>query len=162
MQSQQCFSESVWINGERVIPMENITEVLSTISAWATSATIILAALSAIFKPIRNAIMWLFRKVVGTSGNEKVINEIKIVEEKLSEKIEAVSENCDLNERDRLQQIIFNYGNFARRKQEISGEEFRFLQRAFKKYACLGGNDIAHDEYIFIENYYNNSGWEEK
>lgn len=80
----------------------------------------------------------------------------------LQDRIEAVSEQAQTNERDRLKQTIFTYGNYARAKSPISSEEFRYLQQVFQKYTSLNGNDIAHDEFEFITHYYNNRLWENK
>lgn len=45
--------------------------------------------------------------------------------------IDEVVKKVQLNERDRLKQTIFSYGNYARDKRPISGEEFRYLQQVF-------------------------------
>lgn len=96
-----------------------------------------------------------FLKFIGSIINAELKKELSEVKAQLKICIETI----DANERDRLKKIIFDFGNKARSKQHISGEDFRFLQQSFKKYTSLGGNDIAHDEYVFVEQYYNESKW---
>lgn len=162
--------------------MEEVTKVLSTFAAWATSISVILAALSAICKPVRDFFIWLFKIIFGNKENEilkelkefewridkkieevssKVDIKIDTLSDKVDEKIKEVAEKVDENERGRLRQEIFNYGNKARKHEKIDGEHFRYLQECFHKYHDeLKGNSIAMDEYLFVEKYYNNSGWE--
>lgn len=146
--------------------MKQITEVLSTISAWTVSATAIVTFLSLIFKPIRKVIGTLISKIVG-KRDDSVIVELKRVEKTfldrcstLEQKIDDVSKANQANERDRLRSEIFRVGNAARHGEPISIEEFRSLQRDFEKYTNLGGNDIAHDEYEFVRDYFDNKRWE--
>lgn len=140
--------------------MAQITEILSTFAAWATSLAVILATLSAIFKPVRKVFMFIAKRIFSDDkSSENISSEIKAMEDRLSKKIDDVSSKVDANERDRLKKIIFDFGNRARSRNPISGEDFRFLQQSFKKYTSLGGNDIAHDEYVFVEQYYNESKW---
>lgn len=80
----------------------------------------------------------------------------------LDSKIDAISQKNDDNEKDRLKDVLFRYGNFCRRGAVITSEEFRKVGQDFSKYTALGGNDIAHDEYEFIKDYYNNKRWEKK
>lgn len=162
--------------------MEKVTEILSTFAAWATSIGIILTTLSIVFKPVREFFVWLFKVLFGNRENE-ILKELKNFESRIDKKIEGVSTNVDKkiddlsgkvnkkieeiaekvdeNERGRLRQEIFNYGNKARRHEKIDGEHFRYLQECFHKYHDeLKGNSIAMDEYLFTEKYYNENGWE--
>lgn len=162
--------------------MEKVTEILSTFAAWATSIGVILTTLSIVFKPVREFFVWLFKILFGNRENE-IIKELKNFESRIDKKIEGVSTNVDKkiddlsgkvnkkieeiaekvdeNERGRLRQEIFNYGNKARRHEKIDGEHFRYLQECFHKYHDeLKGNSIAMDEYLFTEKYYNENGWE--
>ena len=152
--------------------LNQAVEVLSKFSAIATSLVVILGLLSTVFKPIRNSIIWLFKKLWGgRDKNAELMKEIKNVENTLSKKIEdikndlsakidAVSNNADTYERKRLKDKIFEYGNRARHGDVISGEEFRNLQEIYADYVKLGGNSIAHDEMNYITFYYNNNGWQ--
>lgn len=162
--------------------MEKVTEALATFAAWATSIGVILATLSAIFKPLRKFFTWLFKTIFGSNENEilkelkqfetrmdkkidsvstKVDEKIDELSDKVDKKIEVVAEKVDENERGRLRQVIFDYGNKARKHEKIDGEHFRYLQECYNKYHNeLNGNSIAMDEYLFTEKYYNNSGWE--
>lgn len=148
--------------------MKQITEILSTVSAWTVSATAIVTFLAMIFKPIRKLIGTLITKVIG-KRDDSVISELKRVEKTfldrcstLEKKIDEVSEANKMNERDRLRSEIFRFGNAARRGEPIGVEEFRSLQRDFEKYTALGGNSIAHDEYEFVRDYFNDKRWEMK
>lgn len=97
-----------------------------------------------------------FLRFIGSAINAELKKEISDIKAQL----EVCINTIDANEKDRLKKIIFDFGNRARSKQQISGEDFRFLQQSFRKYTSLGGNDIAHDEYVFVEQYYNESKWE--
>lgn len=174
--------------------MEKVTIVLSTISAWAVSATAIIAALAAIFKPFRrllsrimkigNTSKEVMKKIMALQSdvanihteisdlsievnakleesNNNCNQNIEACKQELSAAINAVDEHHKINERDRLKQEIFTFGNRARKREHISSEEFRYLQQVFEKYTSLGGNDIAHDEYNFVADYYNNKCWEQ-
>lgn len=158
--------------------MHEITEVLTTFSSWAIAVTAIMAALAAVFKPIRKFVLWLGRRLFGEK-KDKAVDEIKRVEvslidridkmnekhdeveKTLSEKIDEVSLKCDIYERNRLRTNIFEMGNCARKHQVISSEEFRNLQQDYEEYTELHGNGTAAIEYEFIVDYYNHSGWTE-
>ena len=152
--------------------LNQMVDILSKFSAIATSLVVILGLLSTVFKPIRNFIVWLFKKLWGSRDKTaELMQEIKNIESTLSKKIEdikndlsakidAVSNNADTYERKRLKDKIFEYGNRARHGDIISGEEFRNLQEIYADYSKLGGNSIAHDEMNYITYYYNNNGWQ--
>ena len=112
---------------------------LTTLQSAAVTLSALLAVGTALFRPLR-------KRLRGT-------------EERLMEALDALSEKVDANERDRLRQELFRYGNLARRGAKISGEEFRYLQECFEKYTRLGGNGIAHDEYELVRAYYDREGW---
>ncbi len=145
--------------------MPKIVETLSMFSSIAVSLAAIIGLLSTVFKPVRNGVLWIIRRIYGTRKDE-MMDEIIGVRDELCAKIEGVkdsindvSQKVDENEMDRIRSEIFKYGNYARKGEKISGEEFRRLQEVFDKYEHLGGNGIAHDEFRFITNYYNTSGW---
>ena len=150
--------------------MDNIPKIadsLSTFSSIAVSLAAIIGLLSMVFKPVRDGVMWVIRRIYGTKKNE-MISAINNVKDELCEKMDTmqqsisnVSEKVDDNERDRLRTEIFSYGNRARKGEEISGEEFRRLQEIFQKYEeKLHGNGIAREEFSYITSYYNESGWQ--
>lgn len=151
--------------------LDQIVHVLSVFSTMAVSLTAIITFLSFIFKPVRKCIGWLFKKIYGGKDkNEELMKEIKNVEttlstkidnfqSELSKKIDNVSTKADTYEKKRLRDVIFSYGNRARRGEVISGEDFRNIQEVYSDYASLGGNSIAHQEMNFITDYYNNNGW---
>lgn len=140
----------------------------------------VISALGVIYKLLRG---WLkkFEKRFATSEiestltkkmtelQEKVLNTLVSKEQSMLQKIDdldkrltALSIKNDENERDRLKDVLFRYGNFCRKGSVITSEEFRKICQDFSKYTSLGGNDIAHDEYEFIKDYYNNKRWEKK
>lgn len=139
----------------------SMMDTMTTISTYAVNITTIGAAAALICKPFRKLIVKIWRKIAGERKNisDEVGDKIDAMEQRLTALIDTISEKCDTNERDRLKQIIFSYGNYARKRQKISSEEFRYLQQCFEKYTNLGGNDIAHSEFDFVTDYYNRQGW---
>ena len=145
--------------------LDKITEMLSVFSAWAISITAIVAALSAVCKPVRNLVKYIFSFLFKKKDEEKneILAEIKEFESRINKKVDGIIEKVDDNERDRLKQIIFDFGNRARRHEKISGEDFRNLQSCYHKYHdVLKGNGAGQEEYKFVEHYYNESGWEKE
>lgn len=149
-------------------------------SAIAVSVTAIVAALTAVCKPVRNFMKWLRTKMFGHEDkNQDIINKIDALEENLSKKIADVSakndestarlesrissveKKNDDNQKSHLKRVIFQYGNYCRKKQHLSSEEFRYLQDCFNEYTELGGNGTAHDEFVFITDCYNKQLWNE-
>lgn len=148
--------------------LESLKDTLSTISSVAISITAIITLIAMVVKPFRKWIGGTINRSIG-KRDENMITELKRVErsfmsrcDDLEKKIDAVSEENKSNERDRLRSEIFRFGNYARKHEVIAADEFRSLQRDFAKYTRLGGNDIAHDEYEFITDYYNNQRWRVK
>lgn len=76
---------------------------------------------------------------------------------KTFDRLAVIEQEVIGNERDRLKHVIFEFGNRARKKDHISGEEFRYLGEVYKKYTNkpINGNGLVPGEYKFIENYYN-------
>ena len=158
--------------------MQQITEFLTIFSSWAIAITAIMAALSAIFKPIRSGVVQIGKRLFGTR-NDKIVDELKRVETSLSEKMDKINDKhdavekvlsnkiddvamkCDLYEKNRLRTNIFRMGNCARHHEVISSEEFRNLQQDFEDYTNLKGNGTAAMEQEFVVDYYNHSGWQE-
>lgn len=135
------------------------SQMLQLISSGIISFAGVITALAVICKPVRKFFLKSFLFISGAKKDEELRQLIIDKETKLFEKIEEVSNKCDDNEKDRLRNVIFSYGHQARKHEEIDGEEFEFLRHAYDRYLALGGNDLAHHEFEFIEKYYNNSGW---
>lgn len=140
---------------------------------WQTIAVAITAILAAA-KGIGAILSWLWKKIMKPKNETlQAINNLKsemcqkfnqadqklqIVEQKcqdLKQHYLEVKNQNDQNEKDRLRDIIFRYGNYARRGTHISSEQFRNLQRNYVKYRKLGGNDIGQQEYKMTAEYYN-------
>lgn len=158
-----------------------MNELVSNLSSYAVAFTAIMGALALVIKPLRK---WL-AKLLG-QRHDKIIAKLDVLETKvdrlsarmdetsgkvdiLSEKVDetaervrAVEAKADQNERDRLKDEIFRFGNIARQRRHISSEEFRNLGENYEKYKALGGNHLAEDEYNYTRDYYNRRGWEEE
>lgn len=66
-----------------------ITKGLSQFATWATSVTLIVAGLSAVFKPVRAGLGWLIKKIYGERKNAAV-EEMKEFEKRINKKFEIV------------------------------------------------------------------------
>lgn len=86
----------------------------------------------------------------------KISKKLEVITVSLK-RLDTIEKEVVGNERDRLKHVIFEFGNRARKKDSISGEEFRYLGEVFEKYSDepINGNGIAHDEYVYIKDYYN-------
>jgi hypothetical protein len=138
--------------------IEGLKEILSL----GTGIIAVLGFLGAIWRKITKTL-----KIVSDKNNqlEKLPGMVESINKKLDvmsetdtiqgERMDKIEEDLVRNERDRLKHVIFEFGNRARKNDVIPGEEFRYLQQVFEKYTKLGGNDIAHDEYEFVRDYYN-------
>lgn len=136
-----------------------------TVMEWVTGITSILAMLTTltvtitkVTKTLRKAtekyeiLESLPDRLSDIDGNLKTIMDADVSHTLRLDRMEG---EISANERDRLKHIIFEYGNRVRRKECLSGEEFRYLQQVFEKYTSLDGNGIAHDEYELIRDCYN-------
>ena len=151
--------------------LNSIVSVLSVFSSIAVSLAAIIALLSTIFKPIRKLIMFIYRKIIGgKSKSEEIINKIndfqneitkKVegVETTLSEKIQAVSERNDENEKDRIRWEILDFANSCRNGRRHSKEEFAHVIELKVKYEKLleksgDKNGVFEEDYKYIEKLY--------
>lgn len=76
--------------------------------------------------------------------------------EKIDSKLDDLSARVLENEADRLRDVLFDWGNRCRRKEYLSGENYRHIQDVYTKYSQeLKMNGSGHDEYEFITQYYN-------
>lgn len=150
-----------------VIQLDKISSTAAAIAAIAGSVTIIMTAIATTSETFRKTVASVFGGIFRRKRNDmkQLIDDITSLSSKIdsldtkidevASKVGVVEQKNDENEKDRLKSVIFSYGNMARRKQHISSEEFRYLQTQFEKYTKLGGNDIAHEEYEFVVDYYN-------
>ena len=165
-----------FLSDNRIVNDTNITALVAIVRELTNSQLIAELAIPAynafvapMFNGLENEVLKelksfegrIDKKIEGVSS--KVDQKIDALSDKMDKKIECVSNKVDDNERGRLRQEIFNYGNKARKRERIDGEHFRYLQDCYHKYhEELEGNSIAMDEYLFVERYYNSSGWEDK
>lgn len=115
---------------------ENITSWLQQFAAWATSITVIIAALSAIFKPFRKCISWIFRKLYGEHKNQAV-TEMKEMEKRLTAEICTVSKKVDNIEIERIRDRVLTFGSECRRGMNHSKEEFDRIVQLNEDYHTL-------------------------
>lgn len=135
-----------------------LNEVINEVVRWATIVSTVGGAIVLLYKLL---------KKLNDKRNKEIVAAVSELREsvqdrfeKIDKRLDSIDAKNDENERDRLKDEIFRCGNYARKGAHISSEEFRNVQRNYEKYHNLGGNSIAHDEYLFICNYYNNKGWE--
>lgn len=145
--------------------LDQISRILQTVSAWAVSVTAIVAALSAVFKPFRNALMWVFKKLFGERKNP-VMQEIRDMESRLggkidniTTKVDALEEQMDKNEIDRIRQECLGFANQCRREQNHSIDEFRHILELDEKYIKLlektgAQNGVFEADMAFIKKEY--------
>ena len=130
--------------------------------AWIGAAVAFAAALAtnlaAVGKPIGAAI----REAEARRGDRQLLKEIAATAKKtagdtavLAGSLSRLERRVDDNEADRLAEVIFCYGNLARRGHALNGEDFRFVQRVYEKYSSgLGRNGIVAEEYDYIKESY--------
>lgn len=151
--------------------MDQILKVVSIFSSIAISLTTILAFLSAFFKPIRNFIVWLYKKFVGNrdKGEEmlKKIDEVQQslskevagVKDELTSKIQEVSISNDKNEMKRLRWEILDFANSCKYKRKHTRDEFKHIIEIHDDYEELiektgSKNGFLEAEYSYILDVY--------
>ena len=151
--------------------LNNIVTILSTFSAIAVSLSAIIGVLSLIFKPVRNCIMWVYKKAVGTKNkNDEIIKKIDSVEKNLTEKvntvestlssqIKEVSNRNDINEMKRIRWEILDFANSCKNKRRHSQDEYKHIIEMHDDYEELIGktgskNGFLEAEYDYILNLY--------
>lgn len=151
--------------------VNSIIPILQTFSTIAVSLTAIVALLSAIFKPVRQFVVWSYKKIVGSKDkNETIIKKIDQVETVLSEKIDnvettlskriqEVSNRNDENERDRIRWEILDFANSCRNGRKHSKEEFSHVLDLKVKYERLleqsgERNGVFEEDFKYIEGLY--------
>lgn len=138
-----------------------ITKGLSQFATWATSVTLIVAGLSAVFKPVRNGLSWLLKKVYGERKNAAV-EEMKEFEKRINQKFEKVDGKFDAIEKkvdqSRIETIRVKVLGFAaecRRGVQHSKADFEYVITLNSEYEGLlekAGveNGVFARDYQFI------------
>lgn len=149
---------------------DTISQSLQQFSAWATSITVIVAALAAVFKPIRNGIKAIYTKLSdGKDKNKEILEKIGSVETTLSkkidnvettltEKIQEVSDRNDDDTKDNIRWTILEFANSCRNGYEHTKDEYEHIFRLNDKYHKLltkgEQNSFFDAEYEYIREYY--------
>lgn len=151
--------------------IKQISQILSVFSAIAVSLTAILALLSTFFRPIRNFVGWIFKRIVGDKNkNEELIKKIDDVKTSLSKEVEDVrvdltkriqdvSDSNDKNEMKRLRWEILSFANSCKNKRRHTQDEFRHIIEIhddYKKILASTGleNGFLDAEYEYIQRIY--------
>ena len=147
--------------------INEIVKVFSAFSAIAVSLSAIIALLSAIFKPIRSAVSWCYKRIVGNKDkNEAVLKRIDDVENTLSKKIDSVrtdledkikevSDSNDKNEKNRIRWEILDFANSCKNSRRHTQDEYKHIIEAHDEYELLlektgEKNGFLDAEYEYI------------
>ena len=125
--------------------MDEIAKILSLFSAMAVSLTAIIGLLSLVFKPIRKAIVFVYKKVTGGRDKNKEIldkiddvsKKVDQVREELTEKIQIVSKSNDKNEMKRLRWEILDFANSCKNGRRHTQDEFKHIIEIHDDYETL-------------------------
>lgn len=125
--------------------LDEIAKMLSLFSAMAVSLTAIIGLLSLVFKPIRKAIMYVYKKVTGgRDKNKEVLDKIDGVSKKVDEvrddltaKIQVVSRSNDKNEMKRLRWEILDFANSCKNGRRHTQDEFKHIIEVHDDYETL-------------------------
>lgn len=133
---------------------EEVTKWLQQFAAWATSVTIIVAALSAVFKPLRNGIMWAFKKIYGERKNATV-EEIKKFEERIAKKFESLEKKVDKDRIETIRVKVLDFARECRRDIPHSKSDFEYVITLNNEYKGLlekSGveNGVFEHDYKYI------------
>lgn len=142
----------------------------ASISSWIISLSVLIAALATIFKPVRMLLKKCYDKIIGEKDQSikqdmiEIKNEIKDIKTEISTLKDGYSlmqTEMRENEKDRLRETIFKFGNYARHGSKITQEEMVHLTEMFNKYEKLGGNGSAKTEFLYTQDYYytNSPDW---
>ena len=147
--------------------LDEIAKMLSLFSAMAVSLTAIIGLLSLIFKPIRKAIMYVYKKVTGgRDKNKEILDKIDGVSKKVDEvrddltaKIKVVSDSNDKNEMKRLRWEILDFANSCKNKRRHTQDEFKHIIEAHDDYEILlektgERNGFLDAEFSYIKDLY--------
>ena len=148
-----------------------IVPILQTFSAMAVSLTAIIGLLSLVFKPVRQGVVWVYKKVSHNKDrDEKLIKKMNDMEQTfttrvdnlestLSKKIQDVSDRNDENEKDRIRWEILDFANSCRNNRKHSKEEFNHIIELRVKYEKLleksgDENGVFEEDYRYIQGLY--------
>jgi len=148
-----------------------LVPILQTFSAMAVSLTAIIGVLSLIFKPVRQGVVWVYKKVSHNKDrDEKLLKKMNDMEQTfttrvdnlestLSKKIQDVSDRNDENEKDRIRWEILDFANSCRNNRKHSKEEFNHIIELRVKYEKLleksgDENGVFEEDYRYIQGLY--------
>lgn len=138
--------------------IKDITTVVGCLISCITLTTLFI-------KPIRK---WVIDRVVKVTHTEEINNQNKIISQH-TEQISGLRSSIDQvvqilnevksdihdNEKNRLRNELFNYGNRCRRGIALFYEEWEYIRIIGDRYLHrLNENSIGEDEYNFIRDYY--------
>lgn len=147
--------------------VDQFLKIVTTFSSIAISLTAILAFLSAFFKPIRNFIVWIIKKINGNiDKNAEMIEkiddvktclskEVENVRVELTQKIQEVSDSNDNNEMKRIRWEILDFANSCKNKRKHTQDEYRHIIEIHDDYEKLlaktgSENGFLDAEYEYI------------
>ena len=147
--------------------IDQFLKIVTTFSSIAVSLTAILAFLSAIFKPVRNFIVWVYKKINGNRDKTaEMINkidevktclskEVEDVKTELTQKIQEVSDSNDNNEMKRIRWEILDFANSCKNKRKHTQDEYRHIIEIHDDYEQLlkktgAENGFLDAEYDYI------------
>jgi len=143
--------------------VDQFLKVVSTFSSIAVSLTAIIAFLSAFFKPIRNSVVWIYKKINGNRDKSaemiKKIDEVKTclskevedVKVELTRKIQEVSDSNDNNEMKRIRWEILDFANSCKNKRKHTQDEYRHIIEIHDDYEKLLKNTGAENGFLDAE-----------
>lgn len=148
-----------------------IVPILQTFSAMAVSLTAIITLLSLVFKPVRQCVMFVYKKIThGKDRDEKILKKIADMEHTftarvdnlestLSTKIQEVSDRNDENEKDRIRWEILDFANSCRNGRQHSKEEYVHVIELKEKYERLleksgDRNGVFEEDFKYIKKLY--------
>ncbi len=147
--------------------LNQTASVIATFSQIAISLTAIIGLLSLVFKPVRNFIAWLFKRVNGNKDKSKEIldridnventlsQKVDSVRDELSKRIDEVSDRNDDNEKDRIRWEILDFANSCRNGRRHTKDEYEHIFRMNDKYTKLLKegelNSYFEAEYDYIK-----------
>lgn len=138
--------------------IDQVTRVLSQFSVWAVSVTAIVAALSAVFKPVRSIVAKIGKRLFDYGHAErekKLLDAINDVRDDLSTQIKEIGRQVDTGEIDRIRYEVLDFCNSIRNGRNHSKEEYAHIIELNTKYQALmtktgETNGVFDEDYAFI------------
>lgn len=127
--------------------LQNILKVCEILTIIVVPVGALLGIIASVIPATRKMLKKLGYHISGGKRDEENQNAIMKEIQKLSDKV-------DDNEQDRLRTVIMTYDHSVRNGEEFDEYDYNLLNRVYKRYTDLGGNDLAHDAYNRIVDYY--------